>query len=248
MVPHPAPVPAQINDGGPSSLTAIFLDSIIRPTYLFFTEPVLFVLSVWSALAIGNVFLATQSIPQVYALYDFTDAQIGYVQAAMVIGELLGAIGCIVQNRIYLRSVRRNGGQGIPESRLQLSIPASLFGFAGGLFWYAWTSYARLHWIMPTIGVAMMGVGSSIVIQCSSTYVADAYMDYAGSAFAAVTFLENCMSGFLPLAALSMYGKLGLHWASSLLGFVALILTFAPIVLVIKGKSIRARSKFMSNK
>ena len=82
-------------------------------------------------------------------------------------------------------------------------------------------------------------------MQAIMMYVTDAYAKYAASASAAVCFGENIFAAFLPLAAQSMYTNLGFQWASSLLAFIALGLSFAPIVLVWKGTSIRERSPFM---
>ena len=76
-------------------------------------------------------------------------------------------------------------------------------------------------------------------------YITDAYTKYAGSASAAVCFGENIFAAFLPLASQSLYRRIGFHWASSLLGFLALVLSFAPIVLVWKGRVIREKSPFM---
>jgi hypothetical protein len=44
-----------------------------------------------------------------------------------------------------------------------------------------------------------------------------------------------------------MYTNLGFHWASSLLGFISLVLAAAPIGVFIWGKEIRARSPFMKS-
>lgn len=85
-----------------------------------------------------------------------------------------------------------------------------------------------------------------VVMQAIMMYITDAYAKYAGSASAAVCFGENVFAAFLPLAAMSMYTNLGFQWASSLLGFLALALSFAPVVIVLKGADIRRRSPFMS--
>ena len=57
--------------------------------------------------------------------------------------------------------------------------------------------------------------------------------------------LENVMAAFLPLATQSLYRTLGFHWASSLLGFVALGLSCIPVVLIKYGRRLRERSPFM---
>lgn len=82
-------------------------------------------------------------------------------------------------------------------------------------------------------------------MQAIMMYVTDAYAKYAASASAAVCFGENIFTAFLPLAAQSMYTNLEFQWAPPVLAFIALLLSFAPIVLVLKGKRIRERSPFM---
>jgi hypothetical protein len=80
-------------------------------------------------------------------------------------------------------------------------------------------------------------------------YITDAYAasDYAGSAISAVAFGENNVAAFLPLAAQSMYTNLGFQWASTLLGFLALLLGVAPLVFIWKGKWFREKSPFMQS-
>ena len=77
-------------------------------------------------------------------------------------------------------------------------------------------------------------------------YVTDAYTTYAGSAVAAVALGENVLAAWLPLSTPRMYAQLGYQGAGCLLGAVALILSFAPVVLMWKGREIRARSTYMS--
>ncbi|KAH9883184.1 hypothetical protein J1614_000040 [Plenodomus biglobosus] len=50
---------------------------------------------------------------------------------------------------------------------------------------------------------------------------------------------------FLPFASFQLFDTLGFGWAGSLLGFVGAALSIVPIVLLIKGKEIRAKSPFM---
>lgn len=230
------------------SPASIIYDAIIRPTRLFCTEPIVFFFTAWSAFAFGLVFISTQSIGQVYTQnYNFTLYQTGYVQTALLAGEALGCIACLPQNTYYLRSgARSRDGNPIPEARLPLSIPASFIGLAGGLFWYAWTSAdPSLPWILPTVGLGFVGFGIMCVVHAVVNYLTDAYTLYAASAIAAEAFGENVLAAFLPLAAKRMYAVLGFGWASSLLGFAALGLSFAPIVLVWKGGEIRRRSRFL---
>lgn len=231
--------------------SAVLYEAIGRPMRLFLTEPVVFFFSLWSAFAFGLVFVSTQSIAQVYgANYGFSIYQSSYVQAALFVGQTLGTFAAFPQNSYYLRSAKRNKlfpGMPVPEARLPLSIPASFIGLCGGLFWYAWTSTnPSLHWIVPSIGLGLTGFGIMIVVHSVVMYLTDSYPLYAAQAISAEAFAENIFSAFLPLAAKSMYTTLGFGWAGSLLGFLAFALSFAPIVLMLKGDAIRKRSKFMA--
>jgi hypothetical protein len=137
------------------------------------------------------------------------------------------------------------GNLHLPEVRLYLAIPSSFLGLTGGLFIYGWTSYTDLPYWAPMTGLLLIGFGSVIVMQAIMMYITDAYAKYAASASAAVCFGENIFAAFLPLASQSMYTRLGFQWASSLLAFLAFFLSFAPIMLVWKGRVIRERSPFM---
>jgi MFS family permease len=213
------------------------------------TEGVVLAFGLWSAFCIGIAFMFTQSIVQVYSeLYNWSFFGTGLVQSAIVIGELIGLFATLYQDRLYFRSAKRNTenpGQPVPEARLYLSIPASFVGLMGGLFFFAWTSYATVPWIVPSIALSFVGFGMFCSTAAVTTYVVDAYAKYAASAVAGIAFLENIMAAFLPLATQSMYRKLGFQWASSLLAFVALVLSCIPLVLIKYGRSVRARSPFM---
>jgi hypothetical protein len=232
-----------------TSLGEILRETIIRPTKMLCTEAVVFSFGMWSAFCIGTAYMFTQSIVQVYAeLYAWDYYPTGLVQCALVVGEIVGLLASLGQDELYFRSARNNTekpGAPIPESRLYLSIPASFIGLAGGLFFFAWTSYSSIPWIVPSIALGFVGFGMFCSVTAVTTYILDAYAKYAASAIAGAAFLENILAAFLPLATQSMYRTLGFHWASSLLGFLALGLSFVPVVLFVFGRNIREKSPFM---
>ncbi|KAJ5507793.1 hypothetical protein N7527_009936 [Penicillium freii] len=231
------------------ALSQLILQSVQRPLYMLCTEGVVFVATVWAAFSLGTIYLFTQSVEQVYReLYGWDPIQCGYVQVAIVVGELLGGGFCILTNPWYYASASRNveaPGTPIPEARLHASIIGGFFGVTGGMFVYGWTSYTSIHWIAPTVGLAMVGFGTTAVIVGNANYLIDAYSKYAASALGAVGFVENISIAFLPLAAAAMYTNLGFQWASSLLAFVSLALAATPFVVIQWGKEIRSYSPFM---
>ena len=234
-----------------SSILQTVARSTYRPVYLLFTEPVLMASTVWSAFSFGTVFLFTQSVEQVFTgVYGWPASYTGYVQIAVVIGEVLGWVASLYGTHLYFQSAMRNTetpGRPIPEARLYVSIFGSFLGITGGMFVYAWTAQPSLPWIAPAIGLAMVGFGIQVVVSAVADYIEDAYAasDYAASAISAVAAGENIVAGFLPLATQKMYRDLGFQWASSLLGLVALLLSFAPVVFVWRGRWFRERSPFM---
>jgi len=222
-------------------------ETVSRAAMLLITEPTVTSFTTWSAFSFGLVFISTQSVPVVYSVvYDWPTYSGGLVQTALALGEAIGIVAFLYQNRIYVRSAAHNlekPGVPVPESILHLSIPSTVFGLAGGLFMYGWTTVNGTHWIVPTIGLVLIGFGIMCIVIAAAVYVTDSYSGYAASAIAAVAFGENTFAAFLPLAAKPMYLRLGFQWASSLLAFIALALALAPTILLWKGAVIRSKSK-----
>ncbi|KAM3559586.1 hypothetical protein ARSEF4850_004067 [Beauveria asiatica] len=224
-----------------------FYSVTTRSAVFLTTELPIALFTLWSSFAFGLVFIFTQSIPLVFgSAFGWAAHQSGLVQSAVGIGQILGFGVCMIQRRIYISSARRNAekpGDPVPEAILQLSIPATPIALAGGLFMYGWSIH-QPHWIVTAIGLALVGFASMIIINAATIYITDAYSAFAASAIAAVAFGENVFAAFLPLAAKPMYGRLHYDWASSLLGFVGLALTLAPLLLLVHGKKIRSKSRF----
>lgn len=219
------------------------LTTILRSTKLLTTEIIVGTFTLWSSFAFGCVFMCSQSVPQVFtALYGWSEWQTGLVQVSLFIGEVLGFGICLLQDNViypYFTANRSN-----PEARLYTSVPATLFGLMGGFFLYAWSSYSETLWIVPAIGLALIGLGITCIVQAVSVYVTDSYASHASSAISAVAFGENVFAALLPLATRDMYDRLGFQWASTLLAFAALGLSLVPVVLVLSGDKIRGRSRF----
>ncbi|PYH96850.1 MFS multidrug transporter [Aspergillus ellipticus CBS 707.79] len=231
-------------------LRQVLVTSLRRPLKMLFTEYVVFFATLWSSFTVGTLYLFTQSVEQVFSeLYDWTPVQAGYVQAAIVLGEVCAWSFSLFSAQVYFSSAKRNTeipGVPIPEARLYLSVGGGIIGFAGGMFVYGWTSYPSLPWIAPAVGLWMVGFGSIVVVGGIADYAVDAYAKYAGSAMASFVVGENTVSAFLPLATSSMYNTLGFQWASTLLACISLLLTIAPLSFIIWGKQIRAKSPFMA--
>ncbi|KAF2151527.1 putative MFS multidrug transporter [Myriangium duriaei CBS 260.36] len=225
------------------------VEGLQRPVSMLLRESVVSVAAVWAAFSLGSIYLFTQSVEKVYEqLYGWDAISAGYVQSAIVVGEAIGAVLSLFANSWYYKSATRNTevpGTPVPEARLYPAIIGGFFGVSGGMLLYGWAAYSRIHWIVITTGLTMVGFGSTAVVISIANYLIDAYSKYAASALAAVGLVENVSIALLPLAAPAMYTRLGFHWASTLLAFVSLVLASMPLVVIVWGKSIRAHSPFM---
>jgi hypothetical protein len=68
---------------------------------------------------------------------------------------------------------------------------------------------------------------------------------YGASAVAANGLLRYAFGAGFPLFTIQLYEKLGIAWATSLLGFIGIALLPIPFVLYRFGPSLRARSSFL---
>lgn len=222
--------------------------SFKRPTKMLVSEPVVIFFTLWISFAWGILFLFFSSVVQTFGdSYGFGIFQTGLVQLAITVGAVIGTLVNPLQDWMYLRTASKNDerpGKPIPEARLYTSIPGSLL-FTAGLFMYGWTCRPSIHWIVPAIGITIVGVGIYSIYMGVVNYLTDAYEKYAASALSAASLGRNTFGAFLPLASGQLFSTLGFGWAGSLLGFIGLALSAVPVVLLFKGKDIRARSPFM---
>ncbi|CAI7586491.1 unnamed protein product [Penicillium pancosmium] len=241
------PIYAAAEIDAPNKLTLLQI-SFKRPTRMLTSEPVVIFFTLWISFAWGILYLFFSSVVQTYSTnYNWGSLATGLVQLAISVGAIIGTIINPIQDWFYFRSAKRNTekpGRPIPEARLYTAIPGSLL-FAAGLFWYGWASMPDVHWIVPTIGITAAGIGIYSIYMAVVNYLTDAYERYAASALSAASLGRNSFGAFLPLASPQLFSNLGFGWAGTLLGFIGIALSVVPVVLVLKGPQIRARSTFM---
>jgi len=132
-----------------------------------------------------------------------------------------------------------------PEGRLYLPCIQSIL-LPIGLFWFGWTSFKDIPWIVPTLAIGCATMGIFSIYLAVFNYLADTYHRYASSALAAQSFCRNILGGAFPLFSDQMFEAMTYQGAGSFLGGLGLLLTVVPFVLLIWGPKIRARSKFAS--
>ena len=131
----------------------------------------------------------------------------------------------------------------VPEDRLPPMFLASIL-LPVGLFWFAWTSSPALNFWPQVISGIFIGMGIAGVLASSISYLVDVYLLNANSALAANAFVGALFGAAFPLFCDYMYKALGVDWATSLIGFVAVAMIPFPFLFWFKGKQIRGWSKF----
>lgn len=191
----------------------------------------------------GIVYLLNESFPLVFGGggHDFNTGEWGAAFVGLLFGSLVAAIFHPLQESYYRKQVARNDGNSVPEARMHLA-RFGTFLLPVSLFWFAWTSSPRVHWIVPILASTFFGAGIYIINLAVLNYVVDSYQSYAASALAGVILIRNLVGAGFPLFGVQMYERLGFEWAGSVLAFLSLPMCAIPFLFFYKGEYLRLKS------
>ncbi|KAH0335069.1 MFS transporter, partial [Aureobasidium melanogenum] len=231
---------------GPVSAKQMVSTVLIRPWILLFTEPIVLLLSIYIAIIYGTLYLLFAAFPIVFQVHRGWSEGVGGLAFLGVAVGMFGAI-CfsLYSQRWYTASAAKHGGFAPPESRLIIGMVGAV-ALPIGMFWFAWTDGPSVHWISPIMAGAPFGFGLTTVFLSVTNYLIDAYVIYAASVLAANTVLRSLFGAAFPLFTRYMFDRLGIHWASSIPAFLALVCVPLPFIFYKFGASIRARCKYAS--
>ncbi|KAJ4392118.1 MFS siderochrome iron transporter 1 [Gnomoniopsis smithogilvyi] len=165
---------------GRVSLGQAFKTALSRPWILLFKEPIVFLLSLYMAIIYGTLYMLFAAFPIVYQEGRGWSQGIGGLAfMGVAVGMMLAVSYSIWDNKRYIRAIENSpSGFAPPEARL----PPALIGSVCmpiGMFWFAWTNYPSIHWIVSIIGTAPFGFGMVLVFLSVMNYLIDAYVIYA---------------------------------------------------------------------
>ena len=217
--------------------------TLVRPFTLSFTEPIVFLLNLYIALVYALLYLWFESFPIVFInIYHFT---LG-TEGVAFLGILVGAIATMFVYFWYIHKYTEprfnEKGEIKPEYRLPPAFVGAFF-IPLCLFWFGWSARPSVHWIMPIIGSSFFSVGAFLLFNSVLSYLGDAYPKYVASVYAGNDLVRSSFGASFPLFANAMYTRLGVGWATSLLGFLSIVFIPIPFVLYFYGEKIRGRSK-----
>ncbi|KFY93871.1 hypothetical protein V500_03499 [Pseudogymnoascus sp. VKM F-4518 (FW-2643)] len=218
--------------------------ALSRPWKLLFTEPIVLAISIFMAIVYGTMYMCFAAFPIVYQEgRGWSEGIGGLAFLGILVGMLVAVSYSIYDNARYKNTAAAHGGAAPPEARLPPALIGSL-ALPVGLFWFAWTNSPSLHWSISIIGTAPFGFGMVLVFLGLMNYLIDAYTIYAASVLAASSVLRSLFGAAFPLFTSYMYASLGIHWASSIPAFLAVLCIPAPFMFYKYGESIRLKCKY----
>ncbi|KAF2260915.1 MFS general substrate transporter [Lojkania enalia] len=234
-----------------ASLKTTLIQNLVRPVHMLFTEPVVFLLSLYTSFAFAILFLLFAAFPLIFqsAPYLFSVSQTGLAFLSIGLGVVLAAVtGILIDRGIYQKHFRKAVAAGChhaaPEHRLYNMMVGGV-GVTVGLFWFGWTADRGVHWVVPVLAGVPFAWGNLCLFTSAALYCVDVYGPMNGaSAIAANGIFRYVLGAVFPLFTVQMYSAMGTGWATSLLGFLSAAMLPIPFVFFKWGPVIRKRSRY----
>lgn len=229
---------------GKKSLGTILKISLSRPWALLIREPIVLFLTLYLSIIYGILYLLFAAYPIVYQkTRGWSEGISGLAFIGIMVGIIFATIATYPMYISYRNKTMSTPGRLPPEARLADSFYGAI-ALPIGLFWFAWTNYPSIHWMASIAAGVPFGFGMVMVFLPVLNYLVDAYTIYAASAVAANSSVRSAFAAAFPLFAEPMYENLGIHWASSLIAFLALACVPLPFVFYKYGPAIRTRCRY----
>ena len=224
--------------------SAVAIDAFIKPLEITIKDPAIAFVNLYTSLVYGIYYSFFEVFPLVYPpLYGFTLGTVGVLFTCILVACVIGIAIYVSYLYFYLVPDIMRRGMRAQETRLEPALLA-VFGPTIGLFLFAWTARADVHWIVSTIGITIYGASVFVVMQCVFVYVPLSYPKYAASLFAGNDFLRSALACGSILFARPLFLNLGVDKGVTLLAGLSTLGILGMFVLWKYGAVLRSRSKF----
>lgn len=240
---------------------SLLFDALIKPWEINALDPAILFTTVYMGLAYGIYYSFFESLPLVYpVMYGFNAQSTSLIFLCVAPAGLLGFTGHVLYLKFRVFPRLMNGTFGELENHLISGmiaapiIPAGLFIY--GTYTYfttynltnlhntAWTARPDIHWIVPTIGLAMSILGTFFISMAIFLYIPNIYPRYAASIFSANSLSRSLFAFASILFSTPMFESIGIDGGVSLLAGCMVLCFFGMVGLYKWGKTLRQRSRF----
>ncbi|KAI5963866.1 hypothetical protein KGF57_001242 [Candida theae] len=223
----------------------IVVNRIFKPIILLFTEPIVFLISLYNSFIYGILYSFLTVIPLIFeGRYGWSRGVGELPYLSMLLGVLSGTLINILYEIQNNNKLEQTGTKPAPEMRLP-PVKIGAVTFVIGIFWLGWTGdYPQhVHWIVPVIGAFFIGNGLMLIFLPTMTYLIDCYLPVAATALAGLTFIRSGFGAAFPLFTQQMFSNLTIKWASTLLGCLGVLIIPVPFFFGKYGAYVRSKSK-----
>ena len=209
-------------------------------------EPIVLVLAIYMATSYGVYNILLGAIPTSFQdIYHQSVGASGLNYISFGLGFFIGAPAVnITADKAYRKFKSRHPFDvRSPKHRLP-----SLFCFSfcapAGLLIFGWTLEKHAFWLLPNIGLFLVGIGITAGIQCVTTYASDTYLRFAVHAMGFMIFISSILGCTFPLFAPYMLHSVGHGLRSTALAGIVLVCGVpVPGLLWVYGLRWRRRSR-----
>ena len=195
------PPPAKTGPSGLAQLKFLLTVTILRPVAMIFTEPIVFFMSLYVAYNFLVLYGFFAAFPIVFeGVYHFDTGFSGITFLGIAFGCCISYVTAVIVDRVWSRKEYKKsrdegrGGAIAPEHRLYAAMMGS-FGLPIGLFWFAWTARADIHWISPILASVVFAWGNVCIFMAAALYLVDVYGPSNGASALAANGLMRYSSG-----------------------------------------------------
>lgn len=175
--------------------------------------------------------------------YNFDASQLGLMYFALIIGNFVGAIyGGNVADWMVLRLAKANSGIAEAEHRLWAYIPVPFLGAIGVLLYGVGASHG-IHWIVPCLGLVLVGIYLNASLPVCLGYALDSYVDLSGEIVQLSNFIRNVAGGAFTFGIQPWITYNGAQTTSIIIAGLVFVLNLSSIAFQIWGKAIRKRTE-----
>jgi DHA1 family multidrug resistance protein-like MFS transporter len=220
-----------------------------RPIVIGVTEPVVLMINLYLGVLYAIIYLWFEAFPILFhEVKGFSVMALGVSYMSTMIGVVIGSViyGFMVYSSFTKPLLR--GDPLTPEVFTPVAMVGSIL-LPIGILIAGWTGTKDIHWIVPLIGFAIVGISAIILFQALLNYIAMSFPRYVASAFSSNAFTRSVFAGCFPLFGIQLFSNLSTNrfpiaWGATILAGISVGLIAITVAFYFYGPRMRAKSRY----
>lgn len=178
----------------PKQLGPELKKAMTRPWIMLVTEPITLAMAVYASIVYGILYLNFTAFPIIFEeRRGWSQGISGLSYLGMLVGQLAAVFfySFVLEIRYRAKMAASLAAKKRPSPEMRLE-PAfyGAFLLPIGLFWFAWTSYDSIHWIVCILGSSLFGAGQVLLFIAITNYIIDVYTLFTATSSASNAILR----------------------------------------------------------